>query len=169
MPYLFAVLFLLALTALILILMRRGWRNRERRIIINDLPELPQGAVPTSHATHGIYVSTTLAGMPLERVVTRGLGVKSAVEVNVREDGIVLERQGAQNLFIPRASLEKVGTTSGMIGKFAAAGSILVFTWSAGGTRVDTGVHIRNDAERAALFDAASRLTQSAPNESRDS
>lgn len=169
MPYLFAVLFLLALTALILVLMRRGWRNRERRIIITELPELPPGAVPATHGTHGVYVSTTLAGLPLERVVTRGLGVKSAVEVDVREDGIVLERQGAPSLFIPRASLETVGTTSGMIGKFAAADSIVVFTWSAGGTRVDTGVHIRNDADRAALFDAASRLTQSAPNESRDS
>lgn len=169
MPYVFAVLFLLALTALILFSMRRGWRNRERRIIINDLPGLPEGAVPGAHGTHGIYVSTTLAGMPYERVVTRGLGVKSAVDVNVREDGIVLERQGARSLFIPRANLENVSTTSGMIGKFAGANSILVFTWAAGGTRVDTGVHIRNEAERAALFEAATRLTHSAPNETRDS
>src|SRR5699024_4811773 len=142
---------------------------RERRIIITDLPELPPGAVPATHGTHGVYASTTLAGLPLERVVTRRLGVKSAVEANVREDGLVLERQGAPRLLMPRASLETVGTTSGMIGQFAAADSIVVCTWSAGGTRVDTGVHIRNAADRAALFDAASRLPQSAPNESRDS
>lgn len=163
-----AVVLLILLTLIIFQLMRRGWRNRERRIVINDLPALPPGS-DTPPTASGVYVSTTLTGMPYERVVTRGLGVKSEVDVHVRPDGVVLERRGAPSLFIPRGDLRGVTTTGGMIGKFAAADSIVVFTWLAGDTTVDTGVHIRGGEDRARLLHATSDLIDPEPNESRDS
>lgn len=165
MPHLLGVLILLALTALILLAMRRGWRRRERALVITDLPELPAGTTPGSGATAGIYVTTTLAGQPYERVVTRGLGVKSAAEVEVRLDGIAISRQGARSLFLPRGRITGVGTTSGMVGKFAAPDSIVVLTWWAGDTLVDTGIHIRSAPERGDLLRAARELITPAPDE----
>lgn len=167
MPYVLGVIFLILLTVAILYLMRRGWQNRARKIVITELPELPPGPTSAEEATAGIYVSTTLAGMPYERVVTRGLGVKSAVAVYVRGGGVLLQRQGARDLFIPRATLTNVATTSGMIGKFAAPDSIVVLTWSAGGTPVDTGIHIRNGDARAHLLNRLTTLLNS-PNETED-
>jgi len=153
MPQLFAVLILLALTLVLLWLMRRGWRNRERAIRISELPALPPGPTPREQGTSGVYVATTLAGQPLERVVTRGLGVRSRVIVFVRDTGVILQRQGANSLFIPFSHLHEVGTTGGMIGKVAAPDSIIVFTWNVGDTLVDTGVHIRDTSARLTLLD----------------
>src|SRR5690625_5824287 len=101
MPHLLAVVILIALTLIILALMRRGWRNREKAITISHLPPLPPGPTPNEPGVTGVYVSTTLAGQPLERVVTKGLGVKSPVRVFIRDDGVLLERRGATSLFIP--------------------------------------------------------------------
>lgn len=168
MPHVFGVIILLLLTVVVLYLMRRGWANRGRRIVIDELPQLPAGPDPGLRPTHGIYVTTTLAGMPYERVVAKGLGVKSQVDVYVRTDGVFLGRRGATDLFIPRSDLTGVTTTSGMVGKFAAPGSIVVFQWSAGGTPVDTGVHIRGEEERAQLMEQIKNLLGS-PNESRNS
>ncbi len=168
MPYLFGVLFLILLTAVLLLLMRRGWANRERRIVISDLPQLPPGPTAGVGPSRGIYVASTLAGLPYERVVAKGLGVKSAVDIFVRDDGVLLERQGANSLFIPRKDLKQIQTTGGMIGKFAAPGSIVVLQWFAAGTLLDTGVHIRDHAERQELINRLNNLLGS-PNESRKS
>lgn len=166
MPYAIAVGLLVVATVVILALMRRGWRNRERNIVVAELPALPAGtADPDAHPTPGVYVATTLAGQPYERVVARGLGAKSAVEVRVGPTGIALLRQGADDLFIPAADLQAVSTTGGMIGKVAAPDSIVVFTWRVGQTLLDTGVHIRAGAARADLLGAATALVN--PNETR--
>lgn len=167
MPHLLAVIILLLVTVALMYLMLRGWNNRGRRIVVDELPELPAGPWQEGGSTTGIYVTTTLAGMPYERVVTRGLGVKAAVEVYVRADGVVLQRQGATDLFIPRADLQQVRTTSGMIGKFAAPDSIVVLRWSAGSTLVDTGVHIRGEEQRRDLLQRLTTLLNT-PDESRN-
>lgn len=149
---LLGALILLALTLVLLALMRRGWNNRRRRIVVDPLPGLPAGQWRGAPSTHGIYVTTTLAGQPYERVVTRGLGLKAAVDVYVDEGGIVLERQGATDLYIPFADLSGVTTTSGMVGKFAAPDSIVVLQWTVGGTALDTGIHVRSDDDRQDLL-----------------
>lgn len=150
---LLGALILLALTLVLLALMRRGWKNREKRIVVGELPELPAGQWRRPDSVHGIYVTTTLAGQPYERVVTRGLGLKAAVDVHVGAGGIVLERQGATDLYIPLTDLAGVTTTGGMVGKFAAADSIVVLRWSVDGTDLDTGIHIRSDADREQLLE----------------
>lgn len=147
------VLILLLLTLVLLFLMRRGWAKRGASITVGALPELPPGEWQNAPSTRGIYVTSTLAGQPYERVVTRGLGSKSAVDVYVEPDGIVLQREGARDLYIPLSDLAQVRTTSGMIGKFAGADSIIVLQWNAGGTALDTGIHVRSHAERQHLID----------------
>lgn len=150
---LLAALILLALTLVLLALMRRGWIKRGERIVVGPLPELPVGQWQNTQSTHGIYVTSTLAGQPYERVVTHGLGLKSAVDVYVEPEGIILQRQGAADLYIPLSDLSGVRTTSGMIGKFAGADSIIVLEWTAGGTALDTGIHVRSHSERQDLLD----------------
>lgn len=159
MPLPLAILILAAVTVLIFVGMRRGWRTRERSVLIQDLPALPPGTtLEQTPGTSGIYVSTTLAGKPLERVVTLGLGTRSAVQVHVDPAGVLLARTGAQDLFIPAPALTGIRTTGGMIGKVAAADSIIVLTWSSDAIALDTGVHIRSDADRAHLLGALAAL-----------
>lgn len=153
MRQLLAVAILLAFTVGLMYLMLLGWNRRSNRIEIEPLPEIPTVLDPQGDRTTGVYVTSTLAGQPYERVVSQGLGVKSAAEVSVLSDGVLIKREGASDLFVPLGALKEVGRTAGMIGKFAAPGSIVVLRWVWGDTFLDTGVHVRSDTARKVLFD----------------
>lgn len=149
------------MTVGIMYLMLHGWNSRTRKIQIEALPSVPEESTEGAVRTHGIYVTSTLAAQPYERITAQGLGVKSAVEVIVRADGVLLLRQGAADLFIPLTLLQRVGVTSGMIGKFAAPGSIVVLRWTLDALALDTGIHIRSDEARAALIEQITELIDS--------
>ncbi len=149
---------LVGITIGIMYLMLHGWNARTRKIDIEALPELPAETDEDAPTTSGIYVTSTLAGQPYERVTAQGLGVKAAVDVVVREDGVLLRRQGADDLFIPRLSLHQIGRTAGMIGKFAAPGSIVVIRWKLDDLMLDTGIHVRSDAPREILIEQLTAL-----------
>lgn len=114
------------------------------------LPPLPQ--VPAGGGDHGVettYVATTVAGDHTRRVVARGLGTRCTAVVVVRTDGVLLLRRGAPDLFIPLEQLDDVRRTD----------SLVVVAWSHGGLALDTGLRMRNAAERDRLADRISGLT----------
>lgn len=159
MQHALAVLLLTGLTVGLMLLMFRGWNNRGRKIVINDLPALPDSRDEAEYTVEGIYVSSTLEALPYERVVSQHLGIKAAVVVHVRTDGVLLQRQGATDIFIPKERLKEVGRTAGMIGKFAAHGSIVVLRWDPdGATTIDSGIHIRSDEVRQEFLTALRTL-----------
>lgn len=154
----FAVLILILFTLGLMYFMLSGWQRRGKKIPIDSLPELPDGDWRAGPATSGIYVSSTLAGMRFERVVSQGLGVKAAAQVYVLAEGVVILREGASDLFIPISAMKEVGLTSGMVGKFAGPDSILVIRWRAGQVPLDTGIHIRSQEQRQELLARISAL-----------
>src|SRR5699024_9775329 len=83
MPYAVPVIVLAVVTLVLLLGMLRGWRARSRRHPVPELPALP--AAPHEPPIEGVYVASTLAGRPWERVVARGLGTRSAVEIRIVE------------------------------------------------------------------------------------
>src|SRR5699024_7864725 len=162
MPYALAVLVLAAVTALVFVAMYRGWRRRARRLIVTELPALPAGSAPAEvPAIEGVYVASTLAGQPWERVSAHGLGVKSAVQIQVFTatdaatggGGVLLTRRGARDVFIPAGQLRQVRRASGMIGKVVETDGLVILTWQAGDTLLDTGLRTRYAADRTVLFD----------------
>lgn len=160
LPTLLAILIVVVLFALV----RWGWRGRIRRQ--SDMPQLPQAPVDLLDRlvarADGMYVVTTYTAQPLERIAIHGLGVRSTAEAIVAEDGVLINRQGARDVYIPREQLRSVATTSGMVGKFVERNGLVVFTWQLGETVVDTGFRARSGEESRELENAASALV-SAP------
>ena len=156
------VLVVLALYAL----MWQGWRRRGRRDA--DLPELPDlPDLPTAPGTDGevrwgpadaTYVSTTVTGDWLDRVVARGLGTRSTAEVTVLERGVVLRRRGAVDLFVPRTALRGARLEPGQAGKFVGGEGLVVLDWVLGERALSSAVRLRDKDSGAGLVTVLSGM-----------
>ncbi|WNB84257.1 hypothetical protein [Cellulomonas sp. ATA003] len=118
------------------------------------------------------YVSSTVAGDWLERVVAHDLGARSRAVVQVFTGGVRIQRQGATDLWIAASALRAATTAPGMAGKYVGGDGLVVLTWqlpdtaaqldtgaqSDTGTQLDTGLRPRRAEDRTALLDAARGL-----------
>lgn len=157
--------------------MRAGWRHRGARTasLVPALPPVladgdPALGAPATGPMEATYVSSTVAGDWLERIVAHDLGVRSGAVVQVFAGGVRIERDGAADLFVPAGALRAVGTTPGMAGKYVGGDGLVVLTWQAPGddtagtgtgtgtTLVDTGLRPRRAEDRAGLLAAARAL-----------
>ena len=155
-----AVLLLVALVPLLWWLMLRGWRSRARRqgeLTAPPAPPADRGAQVLPDV-EGSYVTTTLGGASLERVVPHGLGVPSQVVAHVSTAGVLLERRGAPDLWLPADALTGVRLQRGIIGKTVDAEGLVVLSWQHDGTSLDTGLRVRHEAERQPFVDAVTAL-----------
>lgn len=161
----------------VLVAMLAGWRGRARRTA-GYVPELPP--VPADDAALGsprtapleaTYVSSTVAGDWLDRVVARDLGVRSRAVVRVFDVGVRIDRTGAQDLFIPSAALLGAGAGPGMAGKFVGREGLVILTWQApgdGASALDTGLRLRHSPDRIVLIDAVRAILPTTPGVSPD-
>lgn len=144
----------------------RGWQNRARRQA--DIPALP--AVPDQIGDDltaplaGVYVSTTRAGSWQDRVVAQGLGVRDRALVRATPAGVVVDRENAEPLFLPRSQLRAVGTAPGIAGKvMGQAAGVLLLTWDLDGTPLDTGVRADDPDEQYTWVQVARTLLPATP------
>ena len=95
----------------------------------------------------GIYVSTTKARQPLERVTVHNMGARSEVTVRLGSDRIQLVRSGATSFEIPMQSVLQITTARGMAGKVVGRNGLSVIRWRLGERELDTGIrfHTRDD------------------------
>ncbi|PUB26089.1 hypothetical protein C8K30_106177 [Promicromonospora sp. AC04] len=117
-----------------------------------------------------VYVSTTLHGDWLARVGAHGLGDRSHALVSVHDNGpgydggVLVERDGADDLWLPVSSIRSAGLAPGMAGKYVGADGLVVLTWAvpeADGVPaalVDTGLRTRRAEDRGGLVDAVRYL-----------
>ncbi len=176
MPAEVTVLLVLAAAAVAVLAMRVGWRHRAARtaVVVPALPPVPADGDPalgraTTGALPAIYVSTTVAGDWLERVVAHDLGVRSAAVVQVFTGGVRVERDGAADVFVPADALRAVATAPGMAGKYVGGDGLVVLTWEvAGGVGLDTGLRPRRAEDRTALLQAAQALVRTGSTNPRD-
>ena len=166
MPTWLSVTILALVLALVYWGMRQGWRRRER-VSATTVPQVP--AAPTELGTarteplEATYVSSTTAGDWLDRVSTHDLGVRSAAQVQVYDAGVLVRRNGAEDVFVPAAQVRSVGTASGMAGKFMGRDGLVVLTWApdaapADGPRLAPGLLVRHRADRPRLVEAVRTL-----------
>ena len=116
------VIIIAILTALALIGMYLGWRARQNRQA--SLPH-PQSA-PSELGQEllrcdCLYVATTLAAQPLERIAVSGLGFPGQAGVLVTERGVSLSIAGGSDAFIPSADLIGVGRATWTIDRAVEA------------------------------------------------
>lgn len=141
---------LLLFVALVYWLMREGWKWRGT--LQNDLPELPEvpeDAGPARLVMSGRYHGSTTAGHWLDRIVARGLGTRSRVELTLTDAGLDVVRPGASDFFVPAAQLREARLDKGIAGKVLTEGGLLVVTWEHGGKELDSGFRSDTAAEHA--------------------
>jgi hypothetical protein len=145
--------------------MRAGWRGRTRRsaALVPDLPAAPSDlGAERLGPLDATYVSTTRAGDWLDRVTAQGLGVRSPAQVTVYDAGVRITRQGATDLFVPRAAVRGATGAPGIAGKVVGGEGVVVLTWQADAADprgLDTGLRPKHAADRARLVDALTQLT----------
>ena len=164
MDWLMPVALSLGVIAVVVALGALGWRARLARQ--GDIPaptDAPETLSEPLYLANGQYVVTTTAGDWLDRIAVHGLGVKSNATASVHEEGILIARSGARDLFISRPDLRGVRLDRGMAGKFVEKDGLVVFTWILNGTAVDTGFRTRQAADRTGLLDSATTLAPADP------
>ncbi|MGI5191419.1 hypothetical protein ACQEVI_24990 [Promicromonospora sp. CA-289599] len=111
-----------------------------------------------------VYVSTTLHGDWLARVGAHGLGDRSNALVSVHDGGVLVEREGADDLWVPVHTIRSTNLAPGMAGKYVGADGLVVLTWAVpeadgvAAALVDTGLRTRRAEDRGALVDAVRHL-----------
>src|SRR5690606_32119241 len=144
----------------VFVFMALGWRNRRRRQANLDVVPVPPSEIGDEIARERVlYVATTLAEQPLERVVVGGLGFRAKGEVHIARGGLVLDLAGAPPAFIPVADIRGVGLASWTIDKGVEEGGLVFVRWQPGGTTVDS--HPRSE-HSARLHDALTELSPAA-------
>ena len=150
----------LAFLALMLVLMYLGWRRRQRRQSGITRPL----AVPTQPgaeitAVDALYVASTIAGDPLNRVAVAGLGYRARAFVTVFETGVVLGIAGEADVFIPRAHLRTVERATWTIDRVVERDGLVKITWSLGDTLIDSYLRVPEPADPSELIGAIESLT----------
>lgn len=146
--------------ALVYWLMREGWKWRGT--LQSDLPEplaVPDDPGPVTLTMSGRYHGSTTAGQWLDRIVAHGLGTRSRAELTLTDAGLVVERPGARDFFVPAAALRGARPDKGIAGKVLTEGGLLVVTWALGDKLIDSGFRSDHAAEHPAWVDALNQMT----------
>jgi len=148
------VLIVVAAIAATLWAMRRGWVHRQQRQagIAEPMPLPADAGASITGPCSGRYVGSVLAGDWLDRIAVHDLGVRSNADLTVAEAGILVERQGARDIFIPCADIRGVRADRGIAGRVQERGGVLVVTWELGGRLVESGFRADVGGEQAALI-----------------
>ncbi|RJK96753.1 hypothetical protein [Vallicoccus soli] len=143
----------------IVLLAWRGWRRRAAaQGDVPPLPEAPDDLGDGLVSAEGTYVVTTTEGDWLDRIVVHGLGVRSAAILTVAERGVLFEREGAPDVWVPAAAMRGVRLERGMAGKFVEEGGLVVITWQHGERSLDSGFRNRRAEDRDAIVAAVQRI-----------
>ena len=130
----------LAVWAIGVAAMWRGWRRRVRRTALAPLPKAPE--IPGGDVVPvllGVYLGTTTAGRWLDRVAHQRLGGRSSGRLRVLRTGLLVRRAGFDDLYIPAAALRDVRIDTAHAGKVIAGDGMLVVRWQHGGADLETG------------------------------
>lgn len=160
--YIPGVSLLLAIVALALFGMWRGWRARAKRAAHLVVPFGPAEGQEVA-AFGGLYVATTAHDQPLERLVLPHLGFRSKVVVTVTTEGVALDMPAAPTLFLATARLVGAGRATWTIDRVVERDGLVLVAWTTDdGTIVDTYLRLQSsdpDALVAAIEDLRSTPT----------
>jgi hypothetical protein len=122
----------IVLLALLLALMALGWYLRRRRQ--RGIPSLvaAPASVTNPHEFAGLYVSTTSADNPLDRIAVRGLGFRARTRVIVADEGIVIPIAGQADSYLPSEDILKTGRATWTIDRVVEPDGLVVVDWRLG-------------------------------------
>lgn len=127
-------------------LMLRSWRRRTRRDEALTAYALPASLGEPTLATEVLYVATTPASEPLERLAVQGMAFRGAARIEVVPEGVVLRIAGESPSFLPADRIEAAGAASFAIDRGVEPEGLVAVTW------------IVNTADHDAAVPAAPRV-----------
>lgn len=159
------LLLVLAFLLFLLLLMFLGFRRRQRRQAGLPRPDgVPAEVGARLFESDGLYVATTVADQPLERIAVGGLGFRARAAVVVFERGVVLGLAGEPDAFLPAARIDGVERSTYTIDRVVERGGLAKISWRLGEQRVDSFLRLPDAATQSALIGAIeSILTHPAP------
>lgn len=136
-----------------------GWRARVRKNADLAVPDsVPDSGGEEIAVGFGLYVATTLAAQPFERVASHGLGFRARTSVIIRDDGVAIEPTGRAPFFIPLAAILAVERATWAIDKAVEPGGLVVITWRLGEIELDS--YFRMDDGPEVLLSAGTDLIE---------
>jgi hypothetical protein len=148
------VVVMLALIALALWAMRRGWIHRRSRQADVPAPaEVPPADAVLGEPVEGLFAGTGSTGDWMDRIAVHDLGVRSRATIAWGPEGIWLDRQGARSVFIPAADVVGVRSDRGVAGTVRSKDGMVVVTWRLGDRVLDTGFRADASADHATVLD----------------
>jgi hypothetical protein len=143
-----------------------SWRHRGRQQRGLALPPAPAGDGIVRAQADGLYLATTFAGRPLDRVTVHGLGFRARARITATDTGIRVERDGAAPLVLSAATLTGAGTATWTIDRAVERDGLTVLAWSLdsadGPVPVESTFRI-DPLPRAALLAAVEELVAARP------
>ncbi len=132
----------LAIAAVLVVLflvLASSWRSRRRRQAGIGEPEAPPADLGGATFTDDLlYVATTRAEAPLERITIAGLGFRARAVVTTAPSGIVLDLAGRGPVFIPKSAIRGVGRATWTIDRVVDADGLIFVRWVLGTTELDS-------------------------------
>lgn len=143
-------------------LLARSWRARMRRQAdLGTLVSPPASLGRVAYTEDLLYVATTRAEAPLERIVVAGLGFRARAVVTVAAEGVVLELAGEDPAFVPASAIRGSGRATWTIDRVVGTDGLVFLRWSLNGTDVDSYLRSTDpDALDSALAALAPRSTR---------
>lgn len=151
-----------AFALLVLLAMVWGWRARRRRQSAFGRPtDAPDTAARGQELLRAsvLYVATTTAGEPLDRLTIPGLAFRGRGVLTVHDAGLALTIPGEPETFIARDRLRSIGTSTWAIDRVVEPGGLVRVDWTY--DSADGAVDVESYLRPTELGDAA-RLIEAA-------
>ena len=153
----------LVLLALLLLGMWLAWRARAARDAgVPAGRPLPADGIHPVVSTAVLYVATTKAGQPLERLAIRGLAFRASADLTVATEGVVLSVPGQDPVFLAADQILSASPATWTIDRVVESDGLISFRWHSAGTDVDSYVRVIDPARHSSVLDALTSLS-SAP------
>ncbi|GAA0995312.1 PH-like domain-containing protein [Subtercola frigoramans] len=124
-------LIVLAILIVIYAAMALGWRARKRRqAAFTAQSETPKDAGNLLLEVPMLYVATTPANKPLERLTIKGLAFRGRGTFIVWQHGVTLSVNGEPDVFVPVADIRSIGTSTYTIDRVVESGGLVRLDWT---------------------------------------
>lgn len=101
-----------------------------------------------------LYVATTRADVPLERITVAGLGFRARAVVTVAASGVVLDLAGSAPVFVPAAAIVGAGRATWTIDRVVNQDGLVFLRWTIGETPIDSYLRSADPAALVAAIDS---------------
>ncbi|GAA1695167.1 transporter [Microcella alkalica] len=146
---------IIAVILLSLSLMLVGWRRRVGRQSDIGAPQpVPVSMGEASIRVPVLYVATTRAGAPLDRVAVHGLGFRARGEIAVHPEGAVIAVDGREPWLVAREHVRGSGRATWTIDRVVEEGGLIMLAWTLDGAEVDSYFRVTD----ASAIDATAEL-----------